>query len=24
VSIPTGVAWLYWIIVFVLIATDPD
>lgn len=24
VSIPTGVAWLYWIVVFVLIATDPD
>jgi len=24
VSIPTGLAWLYWIVVFVLIATDPD
>jgi hypothetical protein len=24
VSIPTGMAWLYWIVVFVLIATDPD
>jgi hypothetical protein len=24
VSIPTGVAWLYWIFVFVLIALDPD
>jgi hypothetical protein len=24
VSIPTGLAWLYWIVVFVLIAADPD
>ena len=24
VLIPTGVIWLYWIVIFVLIATDPD
>jgi hypothetical protein len=24
VSIPTGLVWLYWIVVFVLITTDPD
>ncbi len=24
VSIPTGLIWLYWIVVFVLMATDPD
>ena len=24
VLIPTGIVWLYWIVIIVLVATDPD